>query len=183
RRCGSRSSRSASPCPVARATGRAGRGQCGPGTPWPAGRRTYGGSGPAGPWRRRRSRFRACSWSWLYSVVSGWGGGGVVGHGREDVVEAAVALLDLAPVALDPCGHEVEDLRFEVNGAALGVAAPAHHAGVLQHLEMLGDGLQGDVVRRGEVVDGGVPGGQARHDVAPDRVAQSQKGPRERVSC
>ena len=68
--------------------------------------------------------------SMLLSGVSGWvgrrpgcrGRSDVVRHRPEDVVEAAVALLGLAAVALDPLGHQVEDLRFEVDRTALGLA-------------------------------------------------------------
>ena len=122
----------------------------------------------------------------LLSWLVGWwlrrGGFDVVRHRPEDVVEAAVALLGLAAVALDPLGHQVEDLRFEVHRAALGVPAAAHQAGVLEHLEVLGDGLDGHVVRRGELVDGGVPDGQPGHHVAPGGVGQRREHPGERIS-
>src|SRR5690606_16738134 len=38
-----------------------------------------------------------------------------VRHRREDGVEAPVALLRLPAVSLDPLGHEVEDLRLQVD--------------------------------------------------------------------
>jgi predicted TIM-barrel fold metal-dependent hydrolase len=53
----------------------------------------------------------------------------------EDVVQTAVALLGLAAVALDPTGHEVEHLGFQVHGAALCLAAAADQAGILEDLD------------------------------------------------
>ncbi len=98
----------------------------------------------------------------------------VIRHGTKDPVEAPVALLRLAAVALDPFGHEVEHLCFEVNGAALGVTAPADDTGVLEHPEVLGDGLHGHVIGLGKLADDGVPVGEAGHDVPSDRVRKSR---------
>ena len=39
----------------------------------------------------------------------------------QDGVQALVALLGLAAVALDPGGHQVEHLRLQVDGTPLGV--------------------------------------------------------------
>src|SRR5262245_25765794 len=57
---------------------------------------------------------------------------GVVGHRTKDLVEAAVALLGLPAVPLDPLGHQIEHLRFEMDRATLRLASAAHEAGVLQ---------------------------------------------------
>ena len=108
---------------------------------------------------------------------------GAVGHRPEEVVEAAIALLGLAAVALDPFGHQVEDLRFEVHRPALGVAGvrltrPAS----LEHPEVLGDGLDADVVGSRELGDGGVTDGQPGHDVASGRVGQGGEHPGELVA-
>ena len=112
-------------------------------------------------------------------------GGGVRGTSSgidaQDVVEPAVALLGLAPVALDPLGHQVEDLRFEVHRAALGLPAAADQAGVLEHLEVLGHGLHGHVVGRGELVHGGVGDREPGHDVAPGGVGQRREHPGQRI--
>jgi len=93
-------------------------------------------------------------------------------HCRQHGVEAAVPLLGLPPVALDPLRHQVEHLRFEVHGPSLGVAAAADQTGVLEHLEVLGDGLQADVVRCREMADGGITGSQPSHHVASGRIGQ-----------
>ncbi len=105
----------------------------------------------------------------------------VVWHRPEDLVEAAAALLGLPAVPLDPLGHEVEDLRLEVHGASLGVAGAAHQTGVLEHLEVLGDRLDRDVVRLGELVDRRVGEGEPGNHVAPRGVCQRCEHPRERI--
>ena len=119
----------------------------------------------------------------LSGVVVGAGGDGfdVVGHGAQHVVEAAVPVLGLAAVALDPRRHQVEDLRLEVDRAALGVPAAADEAGVLEHPEVLGDGLDGDVVGLGQLVDGGVAVGQPGDDVPPGRVGERREHPGELI--
>jgi hypothetical protein len=113
---------------------------------------------------------------WWVSVV-----GRVVRHGRQDVVETAVALLGLSPVALDPRGHEVEDLGLQVHRTPLGVAAAADQAGVLEHPQVLGDGLDADVVGLGELADGGVGDRQPGDHVAPRGVGQGREDPGERI--
>jgi hypothetical protein len=108
-------------------------------------------------------------------------GGSGVRHRAQDVVETAVALLGLPPVTLDPLGHQLEDIRLEVHRAALGLPAPADQAGVLQHLQVLGDGLDGHVVGRGELVDRGVADREPRHDVPSGGVGQGREHPGERI--
>jgi hypothetical protein len=51
----------------------------------------------------------------------------------DEVVESGVPLFGLLSVTIDPFGHEVEDLRFEVNGASLRVAASAHKPCAFEH--------------------------------------------------
>ena len=99
----------------------------------------------------------------------------------QDVVEAPVALLGLAPVPLDPLGHEVEHLRFEVHRAALGVPRAAHQAGVLEHPQVLGHGLDGHVVGLGQLVDRGVAHGEPGDHVAPGGIGQGREHPGERI--
>ncbi len=65
----------------------------------------------------------------LSSVLLISGGGGVVGRRGQDVVEAPVALLGLAAVALDPRRHQVEDLRLQVHRPALGLPPMLVHTG------------------------------------------------------
>jgi hypothetical protein len=73
-----------------------------------------------------------------------------VGELGEDRVEAAVALLGTPPVALDPGRHEVEHLGLEVGGPLPPLPPAADDPGVLEDPEVLGDRLDGDLVRLGE---------------------------------
>ena len=100
------------------------------------------------------------------------GGLFVAAHLGQDGVEAVVALLGLLAVPLDPLRHQVEDLRFEMARPPLGVLALAHQARVGQHLDVLRHGLDGDVVRIGQLPDGGVAHGEAGHHVAPRRIGE-----------
>jgi hypothetical protein len=118
------------------------------------------------------------SWVVAFTDVSspaGWGV--VVRHGPEDVVEAAVALLGLAPVALDPRGHQVEHLRLQVHRAALRLPAAADQAGVLEHPQVLGDRLHGHVVGGGQLADRRVTDREPGDHVAPGRVGQRREHP------
>ncbi len=97
------------------------------------------------------------------------------------VVEAPVALLRLPAVPLDPLRHQVEDLRLEVHRAALGVPAPGDQARLLEHLQVLGDRLDGHLVGRGQLADRGVAGGEPGDHVAAGRVGQGGEHPGELV--
>src|SRR5215470_972754 len=55
-------------------------------------------------------------------------------HLRQDGVQAAVALLDAGPVALDPGVHQVEGLHLQAHRPRLRPARPADQPGVLEHL-------------------------------------------------
>jgi hypothetical protein len=98
-------------------------------------------------------------------------------HLGEDVVQALVALLGLAAVPLDPLRHQVEDLRFEVARAALGVLGLADQARVRQHPDVLRHGLDGDVERVRQLPDRCVADCEAGHDVAPRRVGECGEHP------
>ena len=102
---------------------------------------------------------------------------GVGVHLGEHGVQAPVALLGRAPVPLDPAGHQVQHLGFEVHRPALGVAAAADQPGLLQHLQVLGDRLHAHLVGLGELADRGVPDREPGHDVAPGRVGQGCEEP------
>ena len=117
------------------------------------------------------------------SCLSWWSRYDVVRHGPEDLVQAAVTYLGVSRVALDPLGHQVEDLRFEVHRSALGFPGAAHQTGVLEHLEVLGDGLDGHLIGLGELIDGGVRDGEPGHHVAPGGIGQGREHSGKRVSC
>ena len=165
----------------ARSTGRRARGRCAPGTAgrgwpsksrqmWMAGTLLVGldrGLGVAGARRCLHGGHDA-----VPSVRFGWCSGRPRPASRQHGVEAREALLGLPAVALDPLRHEVEHLGFQVHGSSLRLPGPRHQAGVLEHLEVLGDGLQAHVVGRGQVVDRVVALGEAGHHVPTGRVGQ-----------
>jgi hypothetical protein len=103
------------------------------------------------------------------------GGGGLVVHAGQDGVQAAVTVLRLLSIAVDPAGHQLEHLGFQVPGAALRVPAVGDQAAVLEHLEVLGDGLDGHLIRRGQLVDGRVTDRQPGDQVAAGRVGQGRE--------
>jgi hypothetical protein len=70
-------------------------------------------------------------------------------HLVEDGVEAAVALLDAGSVALDPGVHQVEGLDLQAHRPGLRPGRPADEPGVLEHPQVLVNGLQRDLVRLG----------------------------------
>ncbi|HXL20369.1 MAG TPA: hypothetical protein VN961_22855, partial [Streptosporangiaceae bacterium] len=72
-------------------------------------------------------------------------------HLRQDGVEAAVTLLDAVPVALDPGVHQVESLDLQAHRPGLRPSRPADEPGVLEHPQMLVDGLQRHQVRLGQL--------------------------------
>src|SRR5579863_3965948 len=71
-------------------------------------------------------------------------------HRREDGVEPAVPPLSPAPVALDPGVHQIEDLSLQPYRPRLRPRWPADQPGVLEHSQVLVDGLQRHLVRRGQ---------------------------------
>jgi hypothetical protein len=105
----------------------------------------------------------------------------LVVHPRQHRVEALIALLGLAPVALDPLVHQVEDLRLQPHRPGLRARRPTHDAGTLQHLEVLVDRLQRHLVGLGELVHGRVTRREPGHHVAPGRIGQRREDPRQRV--
>jgi len=70
-------------------------------------------------------------------------------HLRQDGVQAAVALLDPGPVALDPGVHQVEGLDLQAHWPGLRPGRPADEPGVLEHPQVLVNGLQRHLVRLG----------------------------------
>ena len=114
-------------------------------------------------------------------VVVGGAWGPRVGELGQHRVEALVALFCPSAIALDPGGHQVEHLRFQVDGSGLCLAALGHQAGVLEHLQVLGDRLHADLVRLGQLVDRGVGDRQPRHQVTPGRIRQGGEDPGELI--
>jgi hypothetical protein len=54
-------------------------------------------------------------------------------HLRQDGVQAAVALFEAGPVALDPGVHQVESLDLQAHRPGLRPGRPADQPGVLEH--------------------------------------------------
>ena len=94
----------------------------------------------------------------------------------EQGVEAAeLPLVDQA-VLVDPRGERLEPRGVQVDGAALGVAGTGDQLGLLQHLDVLGDRLLGDLERFGQFVDGGRAPAEPGDDAPPDGIGQGQEG-------
>jgi hypothetical protein len=104
-------------------------------------------------------------------------------HFRQDGVQAAVTLLDAGPVAFYPGVHQVEGLGLEADRPGLRAWRPADQAGVLEHLEVLVDGLKRHPrpVRFGQLADGRVALREPAHHVAPGRVREGGEDPGQRV--
>src|SRR2546423_235717 len=68
-------------------------------------------------------------------------------HLRQDGVQAAVALLDAGPVALDPGIHQVEGPDLQAHRPGLRPGRPGDEPGVLEHAQVLVNGLQRHPVR------------------------------------
>src|SRR4051812_16800559 len=100
---------------------------------------------------------------------------------RQDGVQAAVTLLETGPVALDPGVHKVEGLDLEAHRAGLPARRPADETGVLEHAQVLVDGLQRHPVRLGELAHGRVAVRQPGHHVAPGRVREGGEDLGQRV--
>src|SRR5215471_6430645 len=105
---------------------------------------------------------------------------GVV-HSRQDGVEAAVSLLSPAPVTLDPVVQHVEDLRLQVHWPRLRPVRPAHQPGVLEHPQVLVDGLQRHLVRLSYLAYRHVTVGEPGHNVTARRIGKGGEDPRQCV--
>ena len=73
--------------------------------------------------------------------------------GVEQRVQAPELLLVDQPVLVDPGGERLELGRIEVHRSALGVPASGDQPGLLEHLNVLGHRLFGDLERFGQFVD------------------------------
>src|SRR6185312_7289425 len=93
-------------------------------------------------------------------------------HLGQDGVEAAVALLDASPVALDPRVHQVQGLNLQPHRPGLRPSRPADEPGVLEHPQVLVDGLQRHLVRLGQLAHGRVALREPRHHVTPGRIRE-----------
>src|SRR5262249_3211365 len=84
-------------------------------------------------------------------------------HLLQDSVKPAVALLGADPVALDPGIHQVESPNLEAHRPGLRPWRPADQPGLLEHPQVLVDGLQRHLVRLGQLAHGCVAVGEPGH--------------------
>src|SRR3984893_985603 len=98
-------------------------------------------------------------------------------HLRQDGVEAAVALVDASPVALDPGVHQVQGLDLQADRPGLRPSWPADEPGVLEHPQVLVDGLQRDPVWLRRRAPRPVAVGEAGPPIAPGRGRRGGGGP------
>ena len=84
-------------------------------------------------------------------------------------------------VSLDPVDRRVQWLRLESTGAVLGILSPGDESGPLEHLEVLGHGLQAHVERLGQIVHVGLTRRQPGQKRATGRIGQSGKGGAQRI--
>src|SRR5580700_5830577 len=82
------------------------------------------------------------------------------------------------PEALEVVPQPGEAVRVQAVDAARPDLYTAHESGVLQDLEVLGDGGPADRQQRGEVDDGGGPLSELLEDGPPGRIAQGAEGRR-----
>src|ERR1700754_1254091 len=102
-------------------------------------------------------------------------------HLRQEGVKAAVALLDAVPVALDPGVHQVEGLDLQAHRPGLRPSRSADEPGVLEHPQVLVDGLQRHPVRPGQLAHGRVALREPGHHVEPGRIREGGEDSGQRV--
>src|ERR1700730_1019567 len=98
-------------------------------------------------------------------------------HLGQDGVEAAVALLDAVPVALDPGVHQVEGLDLQAHRPGLRSSRPADEPGLLEHPQVLVDGLPRHPVPPGQVAHRRGALREPGHHVAPGRIREGGEDP------
>jgi hypothetical protein len=86
-----------------------------------------------------------------------------------------MASFGLALVALDPRGHEGKRLRVEVDRLSVAVANPDDESGVLEHAQVLGHSLLGDVQGRCELSDRRIAGCESSDELATGRVSRRRE--------
>src|SRR5579884_1774443 len=85
-------------------------------------------------------------------------------------------------VALDPLRGQLQRLPLQPAGPPLRLPAAGDQPGSFEHLEVLGDGLEADRERLGQLVDRRLAVGEAGEDRPTGRVRQRGEGEAELVS-
>src|SRR5436190_12318028 len=87
-------------------------------------------------------------------------------------IEAVEAVLPCRSGVVGPCGDLDQRLRPQLAWPPLSISAPTDQTGLLENLQMTGDGRETDRERFGQLEHGGLTVGQPTHDRAPRRVRQ-----------
>lgn len=98
-------------------------------------------------------------------------------------IETVEAVGPFGVGAAEPVVHGKEALELKARGAALTVAAPADEAGLLQHLEMLGDGGLCQRGGRREFDDPGLASREALEDGPAGGVRKGGEGAAQGIVC
>ena len=85
------------------------------------------------------------------------------------------AALPKRPLTAKPVLGELELFGGELVGADAPLLVRADEAASFQHLQMLDEGWQRHLVRRGQLADRGGTGGEALKDIASCRIGQGPK--------
>src|SRR5688500_4660649 len=97
------------------------------------------------------------------------------------LVEPVEAIRRYLPVTLDPFVGVFERRDLQAGRPPLCFPASGYQPGPLEDLQMLGDCLQADRERLGQLVDGGFAVRQAGEDTPPRRVGQRREGQAELI--
>src|SRR5262245_39130845 len=84
-------------------------------------------------------------------------------------------------ILVDPVDDEPEGFGVEGDDVVAAAALAADEAGTLQDLHVLGDGVEGDSERGGDLRDAGAATREAQDHVAPSRVGDGTEDRREIV--
>lgn len=95
---------------------------------------------------------------------------------HEELLEGIEALLPESAVELEPLRGVAQGPGIETDSMNASFHASRDQTGVLEDDEVLGDGVERDLVWLGDLRDGGVAEGQAREDVAARGVGESGEG-------
>ena len=101
---------------------------------------------------------------------------GLVENARHDDFQAIETLLPETAVVLHPVSDVFEWTRLDPAGPPLGFAATGDQTGVLEHLEVFGDGGHAHSKGGGQFGDRGVACDQARKDRVAGGIGESREG-------
>src|SRR5919112_249297 len=158
----------------------------------PPGRRSmsqYGIVKPSGPHQRltrsgsvhaRNTSSRGTSKSRVTTSSSGRGSPPVATlplppYLLQVVVQTIEAFFPETTVTLHPVGGLLQRPRLEPARPRLRHATARDQTGPLEHLQVLGDARKAHLKRLGQLLDGGLTGGEPNQDLPPGRVRKGRK--------